>query len=158
MIGPRQRDPNLWCEFHGTHDDKTSVCRHLREEVVTLLENGHLREFLGDHAKKNYGRSQDNAEPTKSITMSPRITINMIFRGSKVNRVACSATKKMKISVTHGKRSREVSEDEITFTKEDDDEHILPQNGALVISFNVLDFIIRRVLVYPESSAKSCNG
>nr|XP_016443053.1 PREDICTED: uncharacterized protein LOC107768436 [Nicotiana tabacum] len=52
---PSQRDPNLWCEYHGTNDHRTRDCRHLREEVATLLKNGHLREFLSDRAKNNYG-------------------------------------------------------------------------------------------------------
>ncbi|XP_070045125.1 uncharacterized protein [Nicotiana tomentosiformis] len=36
---PSQRDPNLWCEYHGTNSHQTGNCRHLREEVATLLKN-----------------------------------------------------------------------------------------------------------------------
>nr|XP_016477035.1 PREDICTED: uncharacterized protein LOC107798537 [Nicotiana tabacum] len=54
---PSQRDPNLWCEYHGTNGHRTEDCRHLREEVETLLKNGHFREFLSDPAKNNYGRN-----------------------------------------------------------------------------------------------------
>ncbi|XP_070045344.1 uncharacterized protein [Nicotiana tomentosiformis] len=53
---PNQRDPNLWCEYHGMNGHRTGDCRHLREEVVTLFKNGHLREFLSDRAKNNYGQ------------------------------------------------------------------------------------------------------
>nr|XP_016476400.1 PREDICTED: uncharacterized protein LOC107797992 [Nicotiana tabacum] len=45
---PSQRDPNLWCEYHGTNSHRIGDCRHLCEEVATLLKNGHLREFLSD--------------------------------------------------------------------------------------------------------------
>ncbi|XP_075091648.1 uncharacterized protein LOC142171842 [Nicotiana tabacum] len=77
----------------------------------------------------------------------------MIFGGVEVNVVTFSAAKKMKISVTHGKRIREASEDdEITFIEEDVDGLILPHNDALVISLNVVDFKIKRVLVDPSSS------
>ncbi|XP_070050593.1 uncharacterized protein [Nicotiana tomentosiformis] len=61
-----------------------------------------------------------------------------------------SATKKTKVSVTHSKRLRE---DDITFTEEDADGLLLPHNDALVISLNVLDFNIKRVLVDPGSLA-----
>ncbi|XP_016496886.2 uncharacterized protein LOC107815766 [Nicotiana tabacum] len=63
---PSQRDPNLWCDYHGTNGHRTWDCRYLREEVWTLLKNYHLSEFLTDQAKKNYGRNRDNAEPSKA--------------------------------------------------------------------------------------------
>nr|XP_016461060.1 PREDICTED: uncharacterized protein LOC107784442 [Nicotiana tabacum] len=60
---PNQRDPNLWCEYHGNNSHHTGDYRHLGEEMATLLKNGHLREFLCDRVKNNYGRNQDNVEP-----------------------------------------------------------------------------------------------
>ncbi|XP_070035170.1 uncharacterized protein [Nicotiana tomentosiformis] len=79
----------------------------------------------------------------------------MIFGVVEVNGVSFSATKKTKISVTRGKRVRDASEDdEITFSKEDANDLILPQNDALVISLNVLDFKIKRVMVDPTSSTR----
>ncbi|XP_070034975.1 uncharacterized protein [Nicotiana tomentosiformis] len=79
--------------------------------------------------------------------------INIIFGGNEINGVTFSIEKKTKLSVTHSKRLREVVEDDITFTKEDADGLLLPHNDALVISFNVLDFKIKHVLVDLESSA-----
>ncbi|XP_070039426.1 uncharacterized protein LOC142177145 [Nicotiana tabacum] len=64
-----------------------------------------------------------------------------------------SAAKKTKILVAHGKRIREISEDNITFAEEDANGLILPHNDTLVISLNVLDFYIKRVLVDPGSLA-----
>ncbi|XP_075103602.1 uncharacterized protein LOC142178171 [Nicotiana tabacum] len=150
---PNQGDPNLWCEYHQTNGQRTGKCQHLRGEVPTLLKNDHLREFLSDKAKNNYSRSQDNAEPSRIREDPPRLTINMIFGGNEINGVTFSAAKKTKVSVTHSKRLREVTEDDITFTEEDADGLLLLHNDALVISFNVLDFKIKRVLVDPGSSA-----
>nr|XP_016463146.1 PREDICTED: uncharacterized protein LOC107786212 [Nicotiana tabacum] len=123
-----QRDPNLWCGYHGTNRHRTRDCRHLHEEVATLLKNSHLREFLSDRAKNNYGRNWDNADPSKIAKMT-------------------------KVLVTHSKRIREVAEDDITFIEEDVDVLLLPHNDALLISLSVLDFKIKRVLVDPESPA-----
>ncbi|XP_070041147.1 uncharacterized protein [Nicotiana tomentosiformis] len=150
---PSHRDPSLWCEYHGTHGHRTWDCRHLWEEVETLLKDGHLREVLSGRAKSNYDRSRDNVEPSKVVEGSPQLTINMSFGGNKVNDVTFSASKKIKISVAHNKRLREVSEDDITFTEEDTEKHLHPHNDALVISLNVLDFKIKRVLVDPRSLA-----
>ncbi|XP_070050927.1 uncharacterized protein [Nicotiana tomentosiformis] len=149
---PIHRDPNLWCEYHGTNGHRTGDCRHLREEVALLLKNGHLIEFLSDRAKNNYGRNKDNVEPSKVGEEPPRQTINMIFGGNENNGVTFSAAKKMNVSITHSKRLREVAEDDITFTEEDADGLLLPHNDALVISLNVLNFKIKCV-VDPGSSA-----
>ncbi|XP_070034949.1 uncharacterized protein [Nicotiana tomentosiformis] len=131
----------------------TGDCRHLREKVTTLLKNVHLKKCLGGRAKNNYGRYRDVAEPSKPAIWSPWMMINMIFGQDEVNGVTFSAAKKTKIWVTHGKRIREVSEDDITFTEEDGDRLLLPHNDALVIFLNILDFKIKRVLVDPGSSA-----
>ncbi|XP_019226062.1 PREDICTED: uncharacterized protein LOC109207578 [Nicotiana attenuata] len=133
---------------------QTGDCRHLVEEVKTLLKNGHLRELLSellsDRTKNNYGRNRDNVEPSKAGEDPPCQTINMIFGGNEINGFTFWATKKIKVSITHNKR---LGEDDITFTEEDADGLLLPHNDALVISLNVLDFKIKRVLVDPESSA-----
>ncbi|XP_070055467.1 uncharacterized protein [Nicotiana tomentosiformis] len=145
-----QRDPNLWYEYHETNDHRTWDCLHFREEVETLLKNGHLKKFLSDRAKNNYGHNIDTAKPSKEGEEPPRQTINMIFGGNEINGVNFSAAKKTKVSITHSKR---LQEDDITFTEEDADGLPLPHNDALVISLNVLDFKIKRVLVDPGSSA-----
>ncbi|XP_075091640.1 uncharacterized protein LOC142171833 [Nicotiana tabacum] len=149
---PSQRNPNLWCEYHGTHGHITGDYWHLREEVATLLNNGHLKELLSDLAKNNYGRSQDNVDPSKIRENSHWLTIYMISIGNKINGVTFSAAKKTKVSVTHSKKLREVAEDNITFTEEDVDGLLFPHNDALVISLNVIDFKIKYVLVDPRSS------
>ncbi|XP_019253859.1 PREDICTED: uncharacterized protein LOC109232547 [Nicotiana attenuata] len=150
---PSQRNPNLWCEYHGTNGHRTGDCRHLHEEVETLQKNGHLRELLSDRAKNNYDCNCDNAEPSKAREDPLRLMINMIFGGNEIKRVTFLAAKKMKVSVTQSKRLREVAEDDITFTEEYTDRLLPPHNGALVISLNVLDFKIKRVLVDLVSSA-----
>ncbi|XP_075101947.1 uncharacterized protein LOC142177366 [Nicotiana tabacum] len=93
---PSQRDPNLWCEYDGTNGYRTGDCRHLHEEVAALMKNGHLRKFLSDRAKNNYGHNWDNAEPSKAEEGSPRLTINMIFRGNEINGVTFSERKRQR--------------------------------------------------------------
>ncbi|XP_070057356.1 uncharacterized protein [Nicotiana tomentosiformis] len=77
----------------------------------------------------------------------------MIFGGNKVNSITFPTAKKTKVSVTHRKRLRNVAEDDITFTEEDADGLLLTYNDALVISFDVLYFKIKRILVDQESLA-----
>ncbi|XP_016479368.1 uncharacterized protein LOC107800662 [Nicotiana tabacum] len=149
---PSQRDPNLWCEYLGTHGHKAGDCLHLCKEVTTLFKNNHLREFLSDRAKNNYGHNRDNAGLSKIGEDPPRLTINTIFGGNKTNGASFLAAQNTKISMTLSKRLRKVAEDDITFTEEDADVLLLPYNDALIISLNVLDFETKRVLVNPGSS------
>ncbi|XP_070045123.1 uncharacterized protein [Nicotiana tomentosiformis] len=74
----------------------------------------------------------------------------MIFGGNEINKVTFSAAKKTKVSIPHRKR---LWQDDITFTEEDADGLMLPHNDVLVISLNVLDFKIKRVLVDLGSSS-----
>ncbi|XP_019236251.1 PREDICTED: uncharacterized protein LOC109216545 [Nicotiana attenuata] len=136
---------------YPSYPNTTSM--HFREEVATLLRNGHLRELLSDRTKINDDCNSDNAEPAKIGEDPPCLTINMIFGGKEINGVTFSVAKKTKVSVTHSKRLREVAEDDINFTEEDADGLLLPYNDALVISLNVFDFKIKNVLVDPGSSA-----
>nr|XP_016489158.1 PREDICTED: uncharacterized protein LOC107809076 [Nicotiana tabacum] len=147
---PSQRDPNLWCEFHGTHGHRSKDCQHLREEVAVLLKNGHLREFLSDRAKINYGKNQDTGETAKLAVGSPHLTINMIFGGDEVNGVIFLAAKKTKISKTHGKRIREASEDDdITFIDDDANGLLLPHNNAMMHEMKVAPSAYHQLLKFP---------
>ncbi|XP_009764476.1 uncharacterized protein LOC107782259 [Nicotiana tabacum] len=146
---PCQRDPNLCCEYHGTHSHRNGDYRHLHEEV----KNDHLTKLLSDRDKNNYNHNRDNTEPTKIEDDLPLLTINMIFGGNEISGVTLSAANKTKLLVTHNKRLWEVAEDDITFTEEDADGLLLPHNDALIVSLNVLDFKIKYVLVDPGNSA-----
>ncbi|XP_070048126.1 uncharacterized protein [Nicotiana tomentosiformis] len=129
---------------------RTGDCRHFLDEVATLLKNGHLREVLSDRVRNNYGHHRDNAESLKAGEEIPCRTINMIFVGNEINGVTFLVAKKTKVSITHSKRLRE---DDITCMEEDAHRLLLEHNDALVISLDVLDFKIKRVLVDLGSSA-----
>lgn len=59
---PTQRDLNLMCKYHSTHGHRTEDCRQLREEVVWLFNNEHLREFLSDRAKNHFRKRDANKQ------------------------------------------------------------------------------------------------
>ncbi|XP_059315364.1 uncharacterized protein LOC132065866 [Lycium ferocissimum] len=76
---PGQRDPSMVCEYHETHRHRTEDCRQLRDEVVRLLKNGHLREFLSERAKNHY-KERENHKRAKPV--EPQHVINMIIGGT----------------------------------------------------------------------------
>ncbi|XP_059292519.1 uncharacterized protein LOC132045976 [Lycium ferocissimum] len=112
---PGQRDPNMICEYHGTHGHRTEDCRQLREEVARLLKNGHLREFLSERAKTHYKERESNKriEPVE-----PQHIINMIIGGTDAPRGP--VMKRAKVSAVREKRNRDhIPEGSITFDNED---------------------------------------
>nr|XP_009596900.1 uncharacterized protein LOC104092908 [Nicotiana tomentosiformis] len=83
---------------------------------------------------------KNRQEPLKPP--SPKRIVNVITGGDEVNGVTYTAAKKMsKVTVTHGKRVRQVlDEDNITFDDEDADGLLIPHNDALVLTDFVADF------------------
>ncbi|XP_059285193.1 uncharacterized protein LOC132038559 [Lycium ferocissimum] len=150
-MDPSHRNPNLICDFHGTHGQRTVDCRHLRDEISRLLKNGHLREFLSNRAKDGYGKSKSSSRHFDQV--EPSQVINMIMGRTEIAGTPF-ITKRMKFSITREKRSRSfVPEEAIMFTDEDADGVTLPHNDALVISVMIVDCQVKRILIDPGCSA-----
>ncbi|XP_060195096.1 uncharacterized protein LOC132624312 [Lycium barbarum] len=126
-------------------------CRHLCEEVASMLNRRHLREYLSERARNHYER----IEPTnsKNILDAPPHIINMIFGGSIITGTTFTVAKKMKISVMREKRFRELpDEDAITFSDEYTIGITLSHNDTLVITLSIEYFQVKRLLIDPGSS------
>ncbi|XP_070007716.1 uncharacterized protein [Nicotiana sylvestris] len=95
---------------------------------------------------------KNRQEPLKPPSL--KRSVNVISGGEEINGVTYTAAKKVsKITVTHGKRVRQVlEEDNITFDDADADHMLTPHNDALVISLLVHDTNVKQVLIDPGSS------
>ncbi|XP_060202258.1 uncharacterized protein LOC132630711 [Lycium barbarum] len=139
----------MLCDYHGTHGHRTEDCRQLRDEVARLLKNGHLREFLSDRAKGHYKNKEaiKKAEPAK-----PQHVINMIIGGVEISRGPMM--KKMKVSISRQKRTRDyVPEGFVSFNDKDMEGIIQHHNDGLVISVLINKSQVKRILIDPGSSA-----
>ncbi|XP_070029907.1 uncharacterized protein [Nicotiana sylvestris] len=88
----------------------------------------------------------------KNETNEPQHIIHMILGG--IDAPQKPMMRRIKISITREKRTRSyVPEDALTFSEEDIETLSQAHNDALVISFLVNAFQIKRVLVDPGSSA-----
>ncbi|XP_070019889.1 uncharacterized protein [Nicotiana sylvestris] len=109
---PSQKNPDLMCNYHGTHGHKTEDCRQLREEVTRLFNKDHLREFLSDRAKNNF-RERDAGR--KNEPEEPQHVIHMIIGGVDVPQRPIF--KSTKVLITREKRTRDyMPEDILTFS------------------------------------------
>ncbi|XP_019256295.1 PREDICTED: uncharacterized protein LOC109234683 [Nicotiana attenuata] len=147
---PNRRNPDFWYEFHNYHGHKTTDSRLLQGEVEHLLKQGYLTYLFSEKGKQAYMKNRQ--EPPKPP--SPKRTVNVITGGEEVNGVTYTAAKKVsKITVTHGKRVRQVLEkDSTTFDDADADGALIPHNDALVISFLLYDTNVKQILINPGSS------
>nr|XP_016514154.1 PREDICTED: uncharacterized protein LOC107830967 [Nicotiana tabacum] len=68
------------CEFHQEQGHKTKDCITLRQEVVNMLRQGHLKELLSDRGRTNFARGREQHQgPLKPS--SPARTIHLIIGG-----------------------------------------------------------------------------
>ncbi|XP_070010860.1 uncharacterized protein [Nicotiana sylvestris] len=136
--------------FNVSTSELVAVLRSMGDKVAAgevehLLKQGYLTDLFSEKGKQAYMKNRK--EPPKPH--SPKRTVNVISGGEEINSIAYTAAKKVsKITVTHGKRVRQVLEEySITFDDADADGVLTPHNDALVISLLVHNTNVKRVLI-----------
>ncbi|XP_019235470.1 PREDICTED: uncharacterized protein LOC109215810 [Nicotiana attenuata] len=113
-------------------------CIALRQEVVNMLRQGHLKELLSDRGRNNFARGCEHQGTPKPP--SPARTINMIIsRGddASINDVKLTTMHKLKQSITREQYNE--LQKSIIFDVSDADDLTFPHNDALVITLRILD-------------------
>ncbi|XP_070026464.1 uncharacterized protein [Nicotiana sylvestris] len=150
---PNTRRSNVLCEFHQERGHKTEDCIGLRQEVVSMLNQGHLKELLSDRGRVNFARGCDQPQgPPKPP--SPARTIQMIIGSDDdtvINHVKFTTIHKLKRTVAH--EWYDDLEDSIIFDKSDTNGLSFPHYDALVITLHIVDTDVKRIMVDDGSSA-----
>ncbi|XP_019236879.1 PREDICTED: uncharacterized protein LOC109217102 [Nicotiana attenuata] len=131
------RKSDALCEFHRKCGHKIENCISLKQEVVNMLQQGHLKELLSDKGRNNFARGRECQGPPKPP--SPAHTINMIIGGSdnaSINGVKFTATHKLKRSITY--KRYDGLKTSIIFDESDADCLTFPHNDALLITLRIL--------------------
>ncbi|XP_019230660.1 PREDICTED: uncharacterized protein LOC109211568 [Nicotiana attenuata] len=95
---PSTRRSNVLCEFHQERGHKTEDCIGLRQEVVRMLNQGHLKELLSDRGRANFARGRDQPQGLPKPP-SPARVIQMIIGGGDdtiINHVKSTTTHKLR--------------------------------------------------------------
>ncbi|XP_060195175.1 uncharacterized protein LOC132624408 [Lycium barbarum] len=145
---PSQKNMNFFCDYHGTHGHRTVDCRHLRDEVVRLLKDGYLREFLSDRAKDNYGKHKDSVKQEPQA--EPRHVINMIInepeQSKEVPEKKVLSAVRIETTEELKQKTTELGWKDVLLVGD-----ILPRPNDLVISALVNSIMVSGIAVAPRS-------
>ncbi|XP_015942775.1 uncharacterized protein LOC107468047 [Arachis duranensis] len=161
---PKNVDKSKYCTFHQKFGHTTDECVIAKDLLERLARQGHLDKFIAGHMQK---RSTPAAEPSSVTTTSkdkekvptqPRGVINCIsggYAGGGHTSSARKRTYRAMLALTDTINNPQLTQraPEITFSPTDYHAHDTNLDDPVVISIQLGDLIVRKVLLDPGSSA-----
>ena len=155
---PSKRSRNKYCRFHRDHDHDTANCYDLKQQIEALIREGRLQKFFSKERTDTNIREQaprrENEHPKPPIG-----EIRMIVGGTATTSSSRKARKtylKMVQNVQLMSSVPKIARREspiIGFSEEDARRLHHPHDDTLVVSVQVGDYNVYRVLVDNSSSA-----
>ena len=161
---PSTRDHSKRCAFHKEHGHTTETCRSLQYLVERLIKAGHLKQYLRSDAGGKVTSQHHNPGAPRALA-APKVVINYI-NGDTSDEEYDSRRKRQKLLRAASIRERINStrpgltrggprpiDGTIIFPPVDPTRTLQPHLDALILSLEIGDFDVRRILVDPCSSA-----
>ena len=161
---PSTRDHSKRCAFHKKHGHTTETCRSLQYLVEKLIKAGHLKQYLRSDTERK-STSQHHDPGALRAPAAPKAVINYITGGPSDEEYD-SRRKRQKLLRAASIRERINSirpgltgggprpiDEIIIFPPVDPTRTLQPHRDALILSLEIGDFEVRRILVDPSSSA-----
>ncbi|KAG7530646.1 Retrotransposon gag domain [Arabidopsis thaliana x Arabidopsis arenosa] len=158
------RDESLYCDIHKVTGHLTKDCSVLKKHLAELWASGDLSKFKIEDFVKEYHEAKDTHKdqnlkrPRQSNEEEPRSSkgkINVILGGSKLCRDTISAIKKHRRNVLLKANLGEEIDFQgasISFDEEETRHLEKPHDDALVITLDVANFEVSRILIDTGSS------
>ncbi|XP_065634084.1 uncharacterized protein LOC112032987 [Quercus suber] len=153
---PHKRSRDKYCCFHRDHDHDTANCYDLKQQIEALIRQGKLQKFVSkervDPPPQEQHPQQDNERPRPPIG-----DIRMIVGGTAAG--SSKKARKTYLRMVHNVqltgfvlKIAQIESPIIGFSKEDARRLHHPHDDALVMTLQVGDFNIHRVLIDNDSS------
>ncbi|XP_010646201.1 uncharacterized protein LOC104878120 [Vitis vinifera] len=159
---PSTRDHSKRCAFHKEHDHTTETCRSLQYLVERLIMAGHLKQYLRSNAGGKV-TSQHHNPGAPRAPAAPKAVINYI-NGGPSDEEYDSRRKRQKLLRAASIREHINSirpgltgggprpiDGTIIFPPVDPTRTLQPHRDTLILSLEIGDFDVRRILVDPDS-------
>ncbi|XP_072087011.1 uncharacterized protein [Arachis hypogaea] len=160
-------DKSKYCAFHQKHGHNTDDCVVAKDLLERLARQGHLDKFIGGHIQKRGTSSTTNDLPDQNRGKEkassnqyerPRGIINCISGGYASGGYSNSARKRSfraMCSVDGPKQDTPITKQqpEVTFTQADLNSNIQNLDDPVVITLQLGDLLVKKVLLDPGSSA-----
>ncbi|XP_028068723.1 uncharacterized protein LOC114271297 [Camellia sinensis] len=150
MLGdPLLRNRRLYCSYHKDYEHLTKDCKALKQFLEELVQSRHLRSYL-DSSTNRKDNTRDKAGKTQ-----PTITINMIYSiptKRRISREAAPTLRREIMSLLEVVAKRVCSSTKIYFSNEDLTWVHHPYNDALVVTVQIREFDVERILIDQGSS------
>ncbi|XP_072084316.1 uncharacterized protein [Arachis hypogaea] len=160
-------DKSKYCAFHQKHGHNTDDCMIAKDLLERLARQGHLDKYIGGHIQKRGPSSITNdlseqhrgkEKASSSQYERPRGIINCISRGYASGEYSNSARKRSFraiCSVEGPKQDVAITnpQPEVTFTQADFNSNIQNLDDPVVITLQIADLLVKKVLLDPGSSA-----
>ncbi|XP_072073769.1 uncharacterized protein [Arachis hypogaea] len=157
-------DKSKYCTFHQKHGHTTDECVIAKDLLERLARQGHLDKFIVGRMQKNatsasdLGTASPSSKEKDKAPAQPRGIINCIsggYAGGGHTRSARKRTYRAMLAVTDAPKVPQPAQDfpEMTFGSTDFNHTDANYDDPVVISIQLGDLIVRKVLLDPGSSA-----
>ena len=152
---PSKHDQNLYCQYHQDHGHSTENCKNFWNHLDQLVQEGRLKHLL-HHSSGHQGHQ----EARRDAALRPPVgTISVIMAtpgrtGTRPARVLSVAQLPAEESQLGLKRARMSFRLIMSFSDEDKIGTIQPHDDALLITFRIGDYDVKRVMVDGGNAAE----
>ncbi|XP_050248610.1 uncharacterized protein LOC126695851 [Quercus robur] len=152
-----KRNQSIHCHYHQDCGHTTEDCRTLRDYLGHLVKVGKLMQFL--YQPIGQGSQVGSAHYRDAFSRPPLGTINVILvapgrTGSYPSRVMSIAKPHAKDLIPDSKQGRMEFRPTLSFFDDDKAGTFQPYDDALVVTFRIGEYNVKRVLVDQGSGAE----
>ncbi|XP_024626709.1 uncharacterized protein [Medicago truncatula] len=139
---------DAWCKYHMIQGHDTDECVHLKREIEKLIQSGKLRGYAKERSNNEKQPDKLNPEPKHILH-----TISGGFAGGGESRNLRKKYARQVMLLGDNFSSSSEKYPDITFSSKDFEQVIPHDDDPLVVSIQLLNWEIKRVLVDTGSSA-----